>query len=117
MRVNQFHTIAELVYHTNYFVRATLKVMEGGPLDAKEVESFDHPPIESQQDWDRLLEKIWTDAEHLADAIERMPESQLSEPFVKEQYGTWYRCLHGPIEHCHYHLGQIAMIKALMAGS
>lgn len=116
-RVEGFHTIAELVFHTNYFVQATLKVLEGGPLDAKEAESFDHPPIASQHDWDNLLEQVWTDAEHLAAAIERLPDSRLGEPFVKAQYGTWYRCLHGPIEHLHYHLGQIAMMKALVADS
>lgn len=114
MRVGGFHTIAELVYHTNYFVRATLQVLETGRLEAKEAESFEHPPIASQQDWDALLQQTWNDAESLADAIERMPESRLWEPFVKEQYGTYYRCLHGPIEHCHYHLGQIAMIKTLL---
>ena len=52
-RVGGFHTIAALVYHMNYFVSATLKVMHGGPLDAKDKFSFDHPPIASQQDWGR----------------------------------------------------------------
>ena len=113
--VDSFHTIAELVYHMNYFVTATLKVLRGGPLDAKEKLSFDHPPIASREDWDGLLEQTWTDVEELATAIEQMPESQLWEPFVDEKYGTYYRCLHGPIEHCHYHLGQIALIKTMLA--
>ena len=114
-RVNGFHSIAALVYHMHYFVAATLQVLQGGPLDAKEASSFDHPPIACQQDWDNLLEKTWSDAEHLALAIEQLPESQLDEPFVDEKWGNHYRCLHGPIEHCHYHLGQIAMLKTLLA--
>ena len=113
--VSGFHTIAALVYHTNFFVSATLKVMHGGPLDAKEKFSFDHPPIASPQDWERLLEKTWKDAEDLAVTIEQMPESQLWDHFLDEKYGTYYRCLHGPIEHCHYHLGQISLIKTMLA--
>ena len=114
-RVYGFHTIAALVYHMDYFVAATLKVMQGGPLDAKDKFSFDHPPIVSHQDWESLLEKTWSDAENLALAIEQMPESQLWEHFVDEKWGNFYRCLHGPIEHCHYHLGQIAMLKTMLA--
>ena len=95
---------------------ATLKVLQGGPLDAKDKFSFDDPPIASQQDWESLLEKTWSDAENLALAIEQMPESQLWEHFVDEKWGNYYRCIHGPIEHCHYHLGQIAMLKASTGG-
>ena len=113
-RVLSFHTIATLVFHMNYFVSATIAVLKGGPLDASESLSFDCPPISSKEDWSALLDKTWADAEELATLIERMPEQQLLEPFVEEQYGTYYRCLHGPIEHCHYHLGQISVIKAIL---
>ena len=113
--VSGLHTIAALVYHMNYFVSATLRVMQGGPLDAKDKFSFDHPPIASQQDWESLLEKTWKDAEDLAVAIEQMPERQLGEHFVDEKWGNYYRCLHGPIEHCHYHLGQIALIQSILS--
>jgi hypothetical protein len=113
-RVGSLHTIAALVYHMNYFVSATIQVLEGGRLEAREELSFDLPPIASQQDWERLLQKTWSDAENLASAIEQMPESQLWEDFVDEKYGNYYRCLHGPIEHCHYHLGQIALIKSML---
>lgn len=113
--VDSVHTIAALVYHMNYFVSATLRVLQSGRLDAREQDSFDHPPVESQDDWAQLLEQTWADAENLADAIEKMPESQLWEDFVDAQYGNYYRCLHGPIEHCHYHLGQIALIKTILS--
>jgi hypothetical protein len=115
-RIGSFHTIAALVYHMNYYVSATLKVLQGGPLDAKDKYSFDHPAILSNEDWQRLLYKTWSDAEQLAGLIEQMPESRLWDVFVSEEYGNYYRCLHGPIEHCHYHLGQIALIKSMLAG-
>jgi hypothetical protein len=114
-RVGSFHTIATLVYHINFFVDATLKVLQGGPLDAKDKHSFDLPPIRSQEDWRRLLDKTWSDAEALADLIEQLTDDRLWESFVKKEYGSYYTCLHGLIEHCHYHLGQIAMLKTLLA--
>ena len=98
----------------NYFVNATLKVLQGGSLDAKDKFSFDHPPILSQADWEQLLDKTWADVENLASLIERLPEKMLWETFVDERYGNYYRCLHGPIEHCHHHLGQIALMKSII---
>lgn len=116
-QVHPFHAIATLVFHMNYYISATVKVLRGGPLDAKDRYSFDCPPIESPNDWGKLLDKTWADAETLADLIGQLPDSTLSETFVDEKYGTYFRCLHGPIEHCHYHLGQIAMIKKLLEQS
>ena len=103
-----------MVYHINYFVSATLKVLQGDPLDSREQESFDCPPITSDQDWEGLLEKTWADAEDVARAIEQLPEGRLWEPFVDQKWGNYFRCLQGPVEHCHYHLGQIAVIKAML---
>lgn len=112
--VHSLHPIAALVFHMNYFINATINVLRGGPLDAKEKLSFDCPPIASEEDWQQLLDKTWADAEELAALIEQMPEDQLADDFVDAEYGTYYRCLQGPIEHCHYHLGQIALIKAML---
>ncbi|MGN6163930.1 MAG: hypothetical protein ACTHOF_05245 [Flavisolibacter sp.] len=43
-----------------------------------------------------------------------MADSKLDEIFVDEKYGTYYRNLQGIIEHTHYHLGQIVLIKKLL---
>lgn len=113
-RVGSLHTIANLVYHMNYFVRATIQVLRGGPLDASETLSFNCPPIASEADWQELLNRTWADAEQLATLIELLPDDQLANDFVDPQYGSYYRCLTGPIEHCHYHLGQIAIIRGML---
>lgn len=113
-RVYSFNTIAALVYHTGYYVSAALKVLQGEPLNASDKLSFDHPPITAQEDWERLLNKTWADAETLASLIEQMPEQQLWEDFTDKKYGIYYRNLHGIIEHIHYHLGQIVLIKKLV---
>lgn len=113
-QVYSFNTIAALVYHMNYFVSAVLKVLQGGPLDAHDKYSFDVPPILSQKDWENLLAKTWTDAETFANLIEQLSDSKLGELFSDEKYGSYYRNLQGIIEHNHYHLGQIVLIKKIV---
>jgi len=113
-KVYDFNTIATLVFHVNYFVEAALKVLQGEPLNAHDKYSFDHPPIKSQQDWDRFREKLWREAEAFACLVESMPESSFWEDFTDKKYGNYYRNISGIIEHMHYHLGQIALIKRIV---
>lgn len=113
-QVYSLNTIATLVYHTNYYVDAVLKVLQGKPLNARDELSFDHPPIQSQADWEQLLNKTWTRAEQFATLVEQLPEGRLWEDFTDPKYGSYYRNLHGIIEHLHYHLGQIVLIKKLL---
>jgi hypothetical protein len=61
------------------------------------------------------LNKTWEEAENFATLIEQLPESRLWETFTDEKYGHYYRNIHGIIEHTHYHLGQIVLIKKLLA--
>ena len=113
-QVQSFNTIAALVYHMNYYTTAALKVLSGGPLDAKDIYSFDHPPISSQDDWEKMLERVWADAENLSKLIEQLPETRIWENFVDEKYGSYYTNIQGTIEHFHYHLGQIVLIKKFL---
>lgn len=113
-KIDDFNTIATLVFHTNYYVSAVLKVLQGSHLDAKDQYSFDHPHIQSPEDWEKMLEKNLSDAEKFARLIGQLPESKLWQPFTDEKYGNYYRNLHGIIEHTHYHLGQIVLLKKLL---
>lgn len=113
-KVYSFNTIADLVYHMNYYVSAVLKVLQGGLLEAHDKNSFDHAPILCQEDWQKLLDKTWADADTFSLLIEQMPEDKLWEIFSDEQYGNYYRNIHGVIEHFHYHLGQIVLIKKML---
>ena len=114
-KIYSFNTIATLVFHTNYYISEVLKVLKGGPLEAHDKFSFDHSPINSREDWHKLLDKTWADAENFASLVEQLPQSKLWEIFADEKYGNYYRNLHGIIEHCHYHLGQIVLIKKLLS--
>ncbi|NRA13089.1 MAG: DinB family protein [Crocinitomicaceae bacterium] len=114
-QVHSFNTIATLVFHINYYVSAAIRVLEGEELNSKDELSFDHPPFNSKEDWDEMLEKVFSEGEKLADLIEQLPDEKLSEDFTDKKYGLYFRNLFGIVEHTHYHLGQIALIKKLVA--
>lgn len=109
-----FNSIAALTFHINYFVEAMLQVLHGGPLDAHDKFSFDCPPINNEAEWKAMLALHYAHAEEMASLIEKLPESVLWEIFVEEKYGTYYRNIQGIIEHSHYHLGQIVIIKKMI---
>lgn len=113
-KVDALNTIAMLTFHIDYYIAGIINVFEGGDLEIKDQFSFDLPSIESQQQWEDLLSKLWTDSERFAALLEQMPDSQLDEVFVDEKYGTYRRNIDGMIEHSYYHLGQIALIKKLL---
>lgn len=113
-KVGSLNTIAALVFHMNYYVTAVIDVLKGNPLNASDKFSYDLPSIQSHEDWVKLIHKVKADADELIILIEAMPESKLWETFEDEKYGNYYRNLTGIIEHNHYHLGQIVLIKKML---
>ena len=114
-KVDNLNSIAALVFHMNYFVSAMLKVFRATPFDAHDKYSFDLPNIQSEGDWENLVKKTLDEAEELAGYIEKLPEEKLFETFVDKKYGNYLRNILGVTEHNHYHLGQIAVIKKMLA--
>lgn len=112
--VHSFNTIAALVFHINYYISVVLKVLQGQPFEAHDKYSYQVPPIENEADWQALLERVWSEAALFAQLIEQLPDSQLSSHFLDGKYGSYFRNLEGAIEHGHYHLGQITLIKKLL---
>jgi len=113
-KFENFNTIATLVFHVNYFVSAVLKVLQGNELNANDKFSFDVPDIQSEKEWNELVNKCLNDAEAFAVLVEKLQDEKMWEVFTDEKYGIYYRNLHGIIEHTHYHLGQIAIMKKLI---
>jgi hypothetical protein len=113
-QIYSMNTIASLVYHMNYYIRAASSVLKGQSLNASDKLSFNVPPIGSEEDWQAMLNGVWNDAEVFAGLIAEFPEERLAESFTDEKYGTYYRNIQGIIEHMHYHLGQIVLIKKII---
>ena len=113
-KIGSLNTIAMLTFHIDYYIEGLVNVFEGGDLEIRDKYSFDLPPIESQEHWEKLLNKLWGDSERFATLLEQMPDSKMNEVFVDEKYGTYLRNIDGMIEHAYYHLGQITLIKKLL---
>jgi len=113
-KVDSLNTIAMLTFHIHYYIAGVLNVLKGGDLEIKDQFSFDLPPIESEEQWKGLLNRLWTDSEKLASLVEQIPDDKLDEVFVDEKYGTYRRNIDGMIEHSYYHLGQITLIKKML---
>jgi hypothetical protein len=114
LKVHSLNTIAVLVYHTNYYVNTVLGVLKGGPLTASDKYSFDLPALITEEDWKRLVDKTFVEAEELASLVENLHDQQLWENFADGKYGNIYRNIQGLIEHTHYHVGQLALIKKII---
>lgn len=109
------NSIAALTFHVHYYLAGVLRVLQGGALDIHDKYSYDMPPLRSQEDWHALRQKLLRDAETFALAVERLTETQLDAVFVKEAYGDYRRNIEGIIEHSYYHLGQLVLVKKLLA--
>jgi hypothetical protein len=116
-KLHNLNTIAALVFHINYYINPVLKVLQGEALIASDKFSFDLPPITSENDWQKLMTKVFTEAELIVAEIEKLDEAKLFDNFTDPKYGNYYRNLHGIIEHTHYHLGQICLIKKIVKES
>jgi uncharacterized damage-inducible protein DinB len=113
-QVYDLNCIALLVHHMNYYLNAVFHVLKGNPLQSKHEESLQYPPIQSQQDWENLVQKNFQDAEDFATLIEQLTEEQLWKEFPDGRSGNYYYHIQGSIEHCYYHLGQIVVIKKIL---
>jgi len=110
-KVGMLNSIAALTYHVNYYLAGILNVFEGGELEIRDKYSFDLPPIESETEWENLIDKFIIYSERFVNAVASFSDGKLDEPFVDEKYGTYIRNIEGVIEHSYYHLGQISLLK------
>jgi len=114
-KFESLNTISILAQHIHYYIEGIKNAFVTGELNIRDQYSFNFPPIESEHDWKMFLIKFWKDTEELANLIEQMPEGQLNEAFMDKKYGTYERNIDGMIEHSYYHLGQIVLLKKILA--
>ncbi|AJW62071.1 hypothetical protein VO54_00583 [Elizabethkingia miricola] len=114
-KVGNLNTIAALTFHLNYYISGVLHAFNTGKLEIKDQYSFDMPPVENEADWQKLTDDFLRNAEMFAAKVEEISDEQLQEAFIDKKYGTNLRNVEGMIEHCYYHLGQISLIRKLIA--
>lgn len=113
-RIGDHHTIVALVYHIDYYFAGVIAVLRGGKLETRDKFSFDHPIVADEDDWQKLLQDTYAHAETFAKLVAALPPERMSELFTEAQYGDYHRNIHGILEHCYYHLGQISLLKKLI---
>lgn len=114
-KIENLNTIADLAQHIHYYIGGINEVFRGGNLEIKDEFSFDFPPIQNREEWISFLNTFWRDAEEFAGFVEKMSEEKLQEDFGVAKYGNYRRNIDAMIEHAYYHLGQIVLIKKLLA--
>ena len=107
------NTIASLLHHLYYWNGIMRQRISGINPSVPDANGFDVNELRNENDWNELKEKARQSFIHLADAIKNLPEERLFEtsPTGKSSY---YKNFQGIVEHAHYHLGQIVIIKKLI---
>jgi len=108
-----YNTIAALVYHISFYNEIVLNRLQGINPVISNANGFDLPPVRDEHDWIRLKERCFQSAHDLAELVTKFPEEKLGELTVTG-HSTNYKTLHGIVEHAHYHLGQIVLLKKLV---
>jgi uncharacterized damage-inducible protein DinB len=107
------NTIASLLHHLYYWNGIMLQRIKGINPSVPETNGFDVNELKNQNDWNTLKEKTHQSFIQLADAVKNFSEKKLfdTSPTGKSSY---YKNFQGIVEHAHYHLGQIVIIKKLI---
>lgn len=110
-KLSNQNSILALTYHIHYFAIAITDVLDGKELNSNDKFSYDHPDLKTEEDWYLFKLKIVADFLSLSSKISKLPGEIWNKTFVLEKYRTYYRNVMGLIEHTHYHLGQISLLK------
>ena len=107
------NTIASLLHHITFWNRVMVQRAQGTAVQINDANGYDHPPLNAEADWQNLKSDNIQSAHELATAIRQFDEAKLLEPILPN-YSTAYKNLQGSVEHVHYHLGQIVILKKLI---
>ena len=106
------NTIAALLYHIKFYIEIVLQRLDGISPEISDANGFDMPALKSEAEWKKLIDNSHRSFNKLADAAENFPEERLNE-ITPNGVSSYYKTLHGVVEHAHYHLGQIVILKNL----
>ena len=113
-KVASLNTIADLVFHLDYYLYGVLTFFQGAELTIRDKYSFDAPVLTSEKDWKERIAQFATHAGEFIKLVEKMDRETLQKSFVKAEYGSYGRNIDVLIEHSYYHFGQIVLIKKML---
>ena len=112
------HSVWELVLHVDVYLHGAFDATQGIAMPKLYGTEGDWPLLrdDSSAAWIAAQDRLFQNAERLAQAMERFDDAKLQEIVPGRQYDFYY-LFHGIVQHSLYHGGQIAMLKkALSAG-
>ena len=110
------NTIATLLHHLTFWNRVMARRAQGVGTEVGPANGFDAPAVEKEADWQALLADSHQSAQELAAAIRSFDETKLPNTILPG-YASAYKNLQGAVEHLHYHLGQLVLLKKLVRGT
>jgi hypothetical protein len=97
----------------NFYVIAATDAINGATSILPDKASFINPIIQSEEDWTNLKQGSLDAVTQLLELLSQQEDDLLLKTFVVKAHGNYYRFIQGLIEHSHYHLGQIMILKKL----
>ena len=111
------NSIAMLLHHITFWNRVVAQRGLNIVPSINKENGMNVPPILDDKDWLFLKKDNLHSAEELATVIEGYDLNNLFNPILTG-HNSAYKNFQGQVEHVHYHLGQIVMIKKyLLAGA
>lgn len=107
------NTIAALVQHLAFWNRVMIQRTQGIMVVIPASNGFENAALANEEAWQSLKQDCFSSGRALAEAISALTAEQLQEPILAG-YPTAYKSLQGCVEHVHYHLGQIVILKQLI---
>ncbi|HOZ85291.1 MAG TPA: DinB family protein [Niabella sp.] len=108
------NSLAMLLHHITYWNRIVAQRAQGIEPKINDENGMNAPIITCQEDWLQLQKDNFHSSEELATIIEGYDIGNLFNPILPG-HSSAYRNFQGQIEHIHYHLGQMLMIKNFLA--
>ncbi|WP_300601363.1 DinB family protein [Niabella sp.] len=103
------NTIASLLNHIAYW-NGIVAERGRGLMPVIAVHNGFDVPEAAPEHWETLKTALFRSAQDLAAVIRGFDEEKLDAPVLPE-HSSAYKNFQGQVEHAHYHLGQIVMIK------
>ncbi|MBN9296380.1 MAG: hypothetical protein J0I41_05175 [Filimonas sp.] len=107
------NSIAMLVHHLTFYSNKVHERLQGIYNAIPASNGFEMPPVKSEKDWKKLKADNLRAANSLANEVKIFPLEQLFE-LTASGSSTYYKNVQGIIEHAHYHLGQMVLLKKII---
>lgn len=106
------NTIASLLSHISFWNRVMVERIAGIEVEVPVSNGYDAKVLSSEAEWTTLKNDNTNSSLELANAILKIDEQKLLQEILPGR-PTMYKSLQGSVEHVHYHLGQMVIIKNL----